>query len=284
MFVANRTIPELRGGRGRQDYWGAGTIFVFFFFLLMFINRAQASGLSGVNAGMLALGLGAGISFLFIEKRSDQPMLDLGLFRNVTFSFASLSALLNFMAQYVVIFLTPFHLHRVLHFPPNKVGLIMTSFPLAVMAVAPFSGWIADRTGMRGGLSCLGALICSSSMLFLGLLQDSATAAQVSLGLVIFGVGTGIFQAPNTSAAMSGISRHELGIASSILAAMRNVGMVMGIAMAGAILHALVANEILEKHSLNLFESGLFSRGLDAAFIAGAVVSALGAVTSLIKK
>ena len=83
---------------------------------------------------------------------------------------------------------------------------------------------------------------------------------------------------------MAGISRHELGIASSILAAMRNVGMVMGIAMAGAILHVLVANEILEKHSLNLFESGLFSRGLDAAFIAGAVVSALGAVTSLIKK
>lgn len=284
LFVANRTIPDLKGEPGKQDFWGTATFFVFSFLLLMFVNRAQAAGLSGVNSAILLIALTAGVSFVFVEKRSAQPMLDLSLFRNVTFSFASLSALLNYMAQYVVIFLTPFHLHRVLHLAPNKIGLIMTSYPLAVMAVAPFSGWLADRTGVRAGLSCLGSLICSFSMLFLAFLQDSATAAQVSLGLVIFGVGTGIFQSPNTSAAMGGVARHELGVASSILAAMRNVGMVMGIAMAGAILHALVANEILEKHALDASESGLFAHGLDAAFIAGAVVSTVGAVTSLVKK
>lgn len=52
------------------------------------------------------------------------------------FSFGSASALLNFMSQYVMVFLTPFYLQRLLSYAPGDVGLIMTAFPLAAVTSA----------------------------------------------------------------------------------------------------------------------------------------------------
>jgi len=115
---------------------------------------------------MLLLAVRAGISFVRVESRALQPMLNPSPFRNVTFSFANIGALLSFVSQYVIVFLTPFYLQGVLHYRPNNAGLIMTSFPLAVMAVAPFSGSLSDRIGTRV-LTCLGAAICALCLFFM---------------------------------------------------------------------------------------------------------------------
>ncbi|MGO9571415.1 MAG: MFS transporter [Desulfomonilaceae bacterium] len=281
-IVIHRVIPELKGRPGKTDILGAAAAFGFLFCLLLFINRAQGSGVTAAAGTMVFLALASGIGFALIERYAADPMLRLNLFRNVTFTFASISSLLNFMAQFVVIFLTPFYLHRVLHYEPNRVGLILTCFPLAVMVVGPFSGWLSDRIGSRW-LSCVGQLICTSAMVLLSRLPSSAGALDVALRLTLFGVGAGVFQSPNTSAAMGSVPRLHLGVASAVLANMRNIGMVVGIAIAGVVLHALVPDSILDKHSLNPSEAGLFLHGIESAFLMGAVISAVTAVTALIK-
>ena len=283
LVVTQRVIPELKGGTGKHDFLGAAAAFGFLFCLLLFINRAQGSGLDAATGSLVLVALASGVGFVLIERHSADPMLKLNLFRNVTFAFASVSSLLNFMAQYVVIFLTPFYLHRVLHYEPNKVGLILTCFPLAVMVVGPLSGWLSDRVGSRW-LSSLGQLICSSAMVLLSRLPPSAGALDVALRLTLFGIGTGVFQSPNTSAAMGAVQRPRLGVASAVLANMRNIGMVMGIAAAGVVLHGLVPEEILDKHSLNVSDASLFLHGIETAFLAGAAISAVAAITSLIKR
>ncbi len=283
LFVVHRVIPELKGKPGKNDFPGAATVFGFLFCLLLFINRTQGSGVTAVTAALLLIAAASGIGFVLIERYTADPMLNLSLFRNVTFAFASVSSLLNFMAQFVVIFLTPFYLHRVLHYEPNRVGLILTCFPLAVMVVGPLSGWLSDRVGSRW-LSCVGQLVCASAMLLLSRLPSSAEALDVALRLTLFGVGTGVFQSPNTSAAMSSVPRPHLGVASAALANMRNIGMVTGIALAGVILHALVPDKILDKHSLNPSEATFFLHGIESAFLVGASISVVAAVTALIKR
>ena len=281
-IVVHRVIPELKGKSGKYDFLGAATAFGFLFCLLLFINRTQGLGIAPGTRLLLLGAAASGIGFVLIERHTADPMLNLSLFRNVTFTFASVSSLLNFMAQFVVIFLTPFYLHRVLHYEPNRVGLILTCFPLAVMVVGPLSGWLSDRVGSRW-LSCLGQLICASAMLLLSRLPSSAGALDVALRLTLFGVGAGVFQSPNTSAAMGSVPRPHLGVASAVLANMRNIGMVSGIAMAGVILHALVPDEILDKHSLNPSEAGFFLHGIESAFLVGAAISVVAAATALIK-
>ncbi len=83
---------------------------------------------------------------------------------------------------------------------------------------------------------------------------------------------------------MGSVPRPHLGVASAVLANMRNIGMAIGIALAGVILHALVPDEILDKHSLNPSEAGFFLHGIERAFLVGAAISVVAAGTALIKR
>jgi len=277
-----RVIPEQKRQPGTIDLPGVATAFIALLSLLLFVNRIQRVGLRGVTGIMALVAVVAGISFVLIERRVTHPLLNLSLFRNLTFSFANLSALLNFMSQYVLVFLTPFYLQRVLHYAPNNVGLIMTSFPLAVMVIAFFSGSLSDRIGTRP-LACLGAGICALALYLMSNLPVSASSGDVVWRLALFGLGTGIFQSPNNSAVMGSAPRVHFGTASGILATMRNVGMVLGIATGGAVLYAVAPFDILQKATLESSEAAAFLAGLRYAYLAGAILTGVAAATSLVR-
>jgi EmrB/QacA subfamily drug resistance transporter len=281
-FWAHHILPELKGQPGKIDIGGAVTSFISLFSFLLFVNYLQGSGLNFASSIMLSIAVLVGLSFLWIEKRTDSPILRLELFRNLTFSFANISALLNFMSQYVMVFLTPFYLQRVLHYAPNNVGLVMTAFPLAVMVVAPFSGAISDRVGTRGP-ACLGTALCALALFLMSQLPASVNSQDVAWRLALFGLGTGIFQSPNNSAVMGSSPRPQLGIASGVLAAVRNVGMVLGIATGGAVLYALVSPSVLQQPILVGEQAAEFLLGLRYAYIAGAILAGVAALTSLIR-
>jgi EmrB/QacA subfamily drug resistance transporter len=281
---ALHVIPEFKRQPGKVDVLGAMTAFTCLFSFLLFINSFQSLGLGSATGLILLVAVLAGISFLRVESTAMQPMLKLSFFRNVTFSFANISALLNFMSQYVMVFITPFYLQRALHYAPNSVGLIMTSFPLAVMVVAPFSGYLSDRIG-TSGLACLGGAISALSLFLMSQLSGSASSVDVAWRLALFGLGTGIFQSPNNSAVMGSIPRSHLGTGSGILATMRNVGMVLGIATGGAALYAFVPSSILQKTTLvQTLETESFLVGLKYAYASGAILAGLSSVTSLARK
>jgi MFS family permease len=208
--------------------------------------------------------------------------LNLSLFRNLTFSFGNVSALLNFMSQYVMVFLTPFYLQRTLRYAPNNVGLTMTAFPLAVMVVAPFSGSLSDRVGTHA-LACLGAAICALGLFLMSRLPTSATSFDVVWRLAVFGLGTGVFQSPNNSAVMGSSPRPQLGIASGILSTVRNAGMVLGIASGGAVLYSFVSRSILRQPLLVGAQTAEFLYGLQRAYMVGAILTAIAAVTCLVR-
>jgi EmrB/QacA subfamily drug resistance transporter len=281
-FWARHILPELKGQPGKIDIGGAVTSFISLLSFLLFVNYSQGSGLNFASSIMLLIAVLVGLSFLWIEKRTDSPILRLELFRNLTFSFANISALLNFMSQYVMVFLTPFYLQRVLHYAPNNVGLVMTAFPLAVMVVAPFSGAISDRIGTRVP-ACLGTALCALALFFMSQLPASVNSQDVAWRLALFGLGTGIFQSPNNSAVMGSSPRPQLGIASGILATVRNVGMVLGIATGGVVLYALVSPSVLQQPILVGEEAAEFLLGLRYAYIAGAILAGVAVVTSLIR-
>lgn len=274
-----KVIPDLKGKPGRVDSAGAVSSFVFLFSLLFFVNQVQKTGLGLVTGLALIMAVIAGICFFYIESRSPQPLVNLSLFSNRTFSLGTTASLLNFASQYILVFLTPFYLQRVIHFPPDKIGLLMTCFPLTVMAVAPFSGILSDRLGTRG-LAVAGGTVCAAALVAMALLPVSATALSVGWRLSFFGLGTGMFQSPNNSAVMGSVPRPYLGVASGILATARNTGMALGIAAAGLILYALVPPDAMIHEYLSGMEAVYFLGGLKYAYLCGAGLSALAALFS----
>ncbi len=282
LIMALRVIPELKGKPGRMDLAGAAAAFISLFSFLYFINRLQNTGL-GLESGLaLAVAMIAGICFFYVEKHTAQPMVDLALFKIRTFALGTASSLLNFASQYIMVFLTPFFLQRVGHYPPNKIGLLMTCFPLTVMAVAPFSGNLSDRLGTRG-LAAAGAAICAAALTAIAFLPVEATAFDVGWRLAFFGLGTGIFQSPNNSAVMGSSPRPYLGIASGILGTARNTGMAIGISAAGLLLYAAAPPAIIAKEYLGGADALAFLGGLKYAYLFGAALSALAALFSLMQ-
>lgn len=277
LFWAAKVIPDLKGKPGRVDIAGAVSAFISLFSFLFFINRVQRIGIGTTTAIALTAAVIAGICFFYIESRFPHPMVNLALFKNRTFTLGTAASLLNFASQYILVFLTPFFLQRVIHYSPDKIGLLMTCSPLAVMAVAPFSGALSDRLGTRE-LAISGATLCTAGLAAMAFLPVDASALTVGWRLAIFGLGTGIFQSPNNSAVMGSAPRPHLGIASGILSTARNTGMSLGIASAGLILYSLVPAAIMEKEYLHGLEAAAFLDGIKYAYHLGAGLSALAAL------
>jgi EmrB/QacA subfamily drug resistance transporter len=280
--LARRLLPEMAGRPGRIDFAGALTALVALASFLLFVTHAQQDGLTPVTGALLAVALGSGALFLRVESRSAEPMLHLPLFHSATLSFGALASLVNFMSQFVVVFLTPFFLQRVLAAGPGRVGLIMTAFPLAVLCVAPFAGALSDRIGTVGPAvvgAGLGAVACG----LLATMPAGAGAEQVAWRLALFGLGAGIFQSPNNSAVMGSAPRQHLGVVSSLLGTTRTVGMVLGVAAGAAVLYASVPPALLRGGLLSPTQAAAYLAGLRHAFAAGAGFAALAAVLSMIR-
>jgi len=267
-----RVLPRPRDlARRTFDWQGAFLAFAGLGLLLWFVDRASSGAWSWFTLGYGLAAAAALVWFVAVEKRVPEPMLDLGLFKSRVFSAANAAALLNYMAQYVIVFITPFLLQDVLGFSAPRAGALMTSFPIMVLVTAPLAGILSDRIGHRG-LASVGLLICAAAGSLLARLTESgAPAAGVAIQLGLFGLGTGLFTSPNSSAIMGSVPRFRLGIAGSVLATTRNTGMVLGIMTGGAVLTWGQATH-----------GGTFVAGLAAAYLAAAGLSLLGALITLL--
>jgi EmrB/QacA subfamily drug resistance transporter len=284
LLWSSRVIPRGSTNPGqRLDWFGALTSLIFLLGLLLYANRGENWGwASPPSLITLAIAVVFGVLFFWIEHASAQPMLNLALFANRKFSFASLSALFSFMALYALVFLTPFYLMFALHYSILKVGVVMAASPIVTLFVAPVSGALSDHIGTRA-LTVCGMCIAALGMYLLSRLQQSAQVFDVIWRLAVTGLGMGMFQSPNNSAIMGSVPPRHLGISSGILAAVRNMGMVLGIAVAGTVLYN-IAPGVAYSHpgSFTTSQIGEFLSGLRWAYITGAALAGISALTSLL--
>lgn len=274
--MAIRAIPSDRGELhlGHFDWAGAGVFFAGLGALVLALNQGESLGwTSPAVLGLMAAALVAGGVFLTLERRSERPMLDLSLFRDMTFSASTLGAVLNYITVYTVVFLMPFYLQQGLGLTPARTGLLLAVQSVVMAVVAPIAGRLSDRTGTRapavGGMAVLAA-----GLVALGLLGARGSDLGVAVALGVVGLGTGTFISPNSSALMGSAPRNRLGIASSVLAEARNVGMVLGVGLAGAVFTSLLGTAATSPNPA-------FFHALSVSFFVAAGVAAAGSVVCL---
>ena len=178
----------------------------------------------------------SGALFASVESQVKAPLFDFSLLKNRTFWTANLASFLTFVSYSFVSVLMPFFLEEVMHYTPDKAGLFMTAIPLTIFVVAPISGRLSDRVASHY-LSFAGALIGALVLFVMAGLFGSGLSASVSrvgiiLGLSSMGLATGLFQSPNNNAIMGAVPHNKLGIASALLATIRNLGLVSGTGLA----------------------------------------------------
>jgi EmrB/QacA subfamily drug resistance transporter len=261
--------------REQLDFLGAFLFLAGLIALLLGLNQGSSWG--WLSPTIIGLFLFAGIFlvvFIFIEKRRASPLLDLSLFYNRVFSASVISAVLNYMAVFSILFLMPFYLLQGREFSPSQAGLILTVQPIVMAIIAPISGSISDRIGTRIPTAS-GLVILAIGMFMMSQLGPNSPISQIGIVLAIVGFGTGTFISPNNSAIMGAAPKKEQGIAAGLLATARSTGMVLGVGIAGAIFTSVMASAESQNPVYVAFSTSLL---IAAGF------AAIGAFFSAFKK
>ncbi|MCL4294984.1 MAG: MFS transporter [Anaerolineae bacterium] len=261
----------------RFDLAGAITFMAGLVALLLGLNQGHAWGWSSpAILGLLAAAVVLLAVFLFIERRVSSPMLDLTLFRVPLFSASTASAVFNYICLFTGLFLLPFYLIQARGLSPAQAGLILTAQPIIMAIMAPLSGTLSDRMGARL-LSTLGMGIMALGLFLLAQVNATSPLSYVALSLATVGFGTGVFISPNTSALLGAAPLHRRGIASGIMATARNMGMVLGVGLAGAVFTTVQAQAHAAGSATATYE------GIRAGFLVAVGVALVGMLTSAVR-
>ena len=191
---------------------------------------SRLPGWDGV--GLLLIGLVSGFAFNAWEKRVENPILNLGLFRrNRVFAFSNLAALINYSATAAVGFLLSLYLQYIKGLGPQSAGLVLVAQPIMQAIFSPMAGRLSDRIESR--------IVASSGMaltaLGLGLLIFLGPATPfpyIIASLMLLGLGFALFSSPNTNAVMSSVEKKLYGVASATLGTMRLTGQMLSLGIA----------------------------------------------------
>jgi len=228
---------------GRIDWWGnvtfAGGLRAILVAITYGIQPYGGHPMGWTNPAIIA-GLLGGVlllvAFVHLERRVEEPMFDLRLFRIRAFAAGSIAALAASIARGGLQFILVIWLQGIwlpLHgydfaSTPLWAGIYLLPMTTGFLAAGPISGYLSDRFGARG-FATAGMVVFGGSFIGLMLLPINFPYPAFAFLLLLNGVGTGMFAAPNTSAIMSSVPASRRGVASGMRATFQNSGTVLSI-------------------------------------------------------
>src|SRR5262245_665404 len=249
-------------------------------------------GISGWNDSLVIGSLIAAAvllpAFVLIELRSPAPMLDLTIFENRLFAAATAAAFINGLSRFALLFVFVFYFQGVMGDDPITAGIKLTPMAIGMLIASPLAGIWADRHGSRV-LASLGMLVSAVALAGMTTLGESSPYWETTLWLGLVGIGSGMFNSPNTAAMMATVPADRRGIASGVRTMLQNTGAVISIAFVLAIVTAAVPKTVLFKIFSGL-ASGLssdqlapFIHNMHTALWVLAITSLVGAGVSLLR-
>jgi EmrB/QacA subfamily drug resistance transporter len=226
--------------------------------------------------------------FVAIERRGRAPMLDLSLFSNRLFSAASAAAFVNGLSRFALLFLFVFYFQGPQGDSPIVAGLKLAPMAIGMVVASPIAGLIADRKGSRG-LAALGMVVSAAALAAMTTLHAHSAFWQSALWLAVVGIGSGLFNSPNTAAMMGAVPDRRRGVAAGARVMLQNTGAVISIAFVLAIVTAAVPKPILFKifsglaAGLSAHQLSPFIANMHAALWVLAAISLVGAGISLLR-
>ena len=267
------------------DWPGATLLTLLLGTLLMAITHAYGWGyLSTPTLALLAIFILAAACLLYVETRVPHPILSRSLFAIRLFSMPIAAAVILFVCLFSLVFLMPFYLIHPRGYPVNTAGGIMACIFAALFVVSPFSGALFDRIGSRV-LCTLAMALVACSLFSLSVIPANASFFSIIWRLSLAGIGTALFLPPNSAAAFSAVPPASRGVASATVAAARNLGMVMGVAIAGAIFNS-VFYRLSNGYSLKEYQpalEGIFMDSFHFVMLGGGFIAILGMVIAFLR-
>ncbi|WP_235038890.1 MFS transporter [Kibdelosporangium aridum] len=205
--------------------------------------------------------------FVAIERKSPNPLFNLGLFKIRTFTWGNVANLMASLGRGGLQFILIIWLQGIwlpqhgysFEETPLWAGIYMVPMTIGFLVAAPLSGVLSDRIGARG-LATTGMIITAGTFFALTVLPVNFDYVVFAILLVINGIGMGMFSSPNRAAVMSSLPGNARGAGAGMTATFQNAAMVLSI---GIFFSLIIAG--LSTSLPGALTSGLTAHGVPAA-------------------
>ena len=266
VIFGHRILPkdrplETEGVRPPFDILGAILSFLGILAIVYALNNGSEEGWSSPKiVGSLILFVVSLLLFLLWEKRAPDPLLALRLFRNARFDLMVIAGGFAFMVMAGNNLLLPFYLEIDKGLPPQRTGVILMLYSIAIMLIGPKAGAASDR--IKPALLCTIAMgsAATACLVFAILLPQQSLWPSV-IFLVWMGVSYALFLSPNSNQVMGQAPNEDKGAASGVFNMVSRLGLVLG-----ACILETVFSEIVPHGTGSLAASGISSQTLNHGF------------------
>lgn len=231
-------VPGGSGSRSGFDLLGAITLFVSVGSLILLLSLGGRNGWTELYVLALALVSASGFAaFVVVERRTANPILQLSLLGHRLLAPALVVSLLVFVSTFVNWFILPFFVIESLGASASVWGLLLMLMTAANTVSAPVGGWLSDRANPAYTITA-SALVSTLAMLVMSRLDAGSSVILVGAGLMMVGVGTGLFQSSSANLIMGSVPPDRLGMGGGIMGLARGMGTVSSVAIMGAVFAA----------------------------------------------
>lgn len=251
--------------------------YVVFVVLLMYGLSEISKG--WIPASLAAAGIIAGIFFVRHELKTDDPAVNVRLFKeNIGYAFSNISALLNYGATFAIGYLISIYLQVVMGYSSQSAGFIMISQPVIMAVLSPLMGRFSDKFSPFK-MSSVGMAFCAAGTGIFIFTNQETSLVIIIAALVITGLGFALFSSPNTNAVMSCVEKENYGVASSVLATMRSIGHTLSMVIVTIIVTRYMGNKPLSEA-----DPEILINVINISFIIFTVICVTGVFVSLKRK
>jgi Na+/melibiose symporter-like transporter len=242
------------------------------------LSRAPIDGWgSGTVWGFIVTGLVLFAGFLLNERRTNQPMLPLVLFRTRNVLGGNIAFLVIACTMFSMFFFMTLYVQQVLGYSPIKAGVSFLPVSVVIAVISGIVSKLVPKIGYKPPMA-LGPIVLAIGLYTIGHLMKVGGNYwhNVFPGLIIFAIGMGLTFVAGTLAATSGVKRQMSGIASGVLNTSQQVGGAIGLAILSAVAFSAVRAEVsaggpVKYAQIHGFQAGL-SVGMGLAIAAAIVV------------
>ena len=284
MFVMGlKNLPNRKPAHpGKLDVRGSVLLFVSLMLVVSGVTELQQSSTPVVWA-QLGVGVVLLMAFVLVERRVADPVFPLAVLRNKTL-------LLNMFTMFALFFVIggqsmvlPFYFQDARGMAPGEAALYMTVIPVIIGVVGPVAGAMSDRIGCYIP-TCLGLFLACAGEVGVSLWGTDSPTAQLVITLVVYGLGSGLFNAPNNSLVMGSARREDLGVVGGFAAFARTFGQAAGLTVATSVLYGTMSVRV--GYPVTDYVDGrpdVFLGAMSAVFLTLAAVVALGFVCTVVR-
>ncbi|MCX7794734.1 MAG: DHA2 family efflux MFS transporter permease subunit [Thermodesulfovibrionales bacterium] len=223
--------PYMKGMRLRIDYWGIMFLALGLGSLQIVLDKGQSENWfdSRFITTLTTVSFVSLVIFVIVESFTKHPVVNLKIFKNLSFSAGNIVMFFAFFNLFGSIVLLPIYLQTLMGYTATKAGLVLGPGGLATLIAMPVAGKLVHRMNPKILLGA-GILICSYATHLMSKFNLQADFWSIIWPRIVLGIGMPFIFIPLTILTMAGIKKEEMGNATGIYNLLRNLGGSFGVA------------------------------------------------------